>query len=74
MQLEVALWILLCQLTADIQLISISRVQCNHAQRCVLRIELTDRVGDGVWNPTLEGSGNTVALSSGDSGPTLDDI
>jgi len=30
--------------------------------------------GDGVWNPTLEGSGNSVALSRFDSRPRLDDI
>ena len=37
-------------------------------------IELMGRVGDGVWKPTLEGSGNTVALSGGDCRPILDDI
>ena len=35
---------------------------------------LVEDVGDGVWNPTLEGSGNDVALSRVNSRPTSDDI
>ena len=35
---------------------------------------LVEDVGDGVWNPTLEGSGNIVALTRVNSRLTSDDI
>ncbi|KAI9463567.1 hypothetical protein BJY52DRAFT_921209 [Lactarius psammicola] len=37
-------------------------------------VRLIEDVGNGVWNPTLQGSGNSVAPSRVDSRPRSDDI